>query len=100
MRITSSKTIANTMRIPCKALLLLHIYIINDNNDCTVCTKSNQSPSTKLKINRSEKNNDGILTYFQTKIREKVLYKHINSKVLLAKKASSGFFLVNLAEVV
>jgi hypothetical protein len=25
------------MKIPCKALLLLHIYIMNDNNDYTVC---------------------------------------------------------------
>jgi len=37
MRITSNKTIAKTMKIPCKALLLLHIYIMNDNNDYTVC---------------------------------------------------------------
>ena len=27
------------MKIPCKALLLLHIYIMNDNNDYTVCIK-------------------------------------------------------------
>ena len=39
MRITSNKTIAKTMKIPCKALLLLHIYIMNDNNGYTDCIK-------------------------------------------------------------
>ena len=80
------------MTIPCKALLLLHIYIMNDNNDYTVCINSGQSPSIKLKINTSEKNHDGIFTYFQTKVSEKVLCKHINNALLLAKKRLVGVF--------
>jgi len=88
------------MRIPCKALLLLHIYIMNDNNDYTVCINSGQSASTKLKINPSDKNHDGILTYFQTKGSEKVLYKHINSALLLTKKRVVVFFLENFTSIV
>ncbi len=49
------------MKTPCKALLLLHIYIMNDNNDYTDCINSGQSPSTKLKINLSEENHEGLV---------------------------------------
>ena len=45
MRIISNKTIAKIMTIPCKVLLLLHINIMNDNNDYTVCINSGQTLS-------------------------------------------------------
>jgi len=35
MRVTSNKTIGKNMTIPCKGLIVLHIYIVNDNNDYT-----------------------------------------------------------------
>ena len=70
------------------------------NNDYTLCINSGQRPSTKLKINDSEKNHDSILTYFQTKVSEKEVYKHVNSPLLLAKKRVVVFFLENFTSIV
>ncbi len=51
------------MTIPCKALLLLHVYIMNDNNDYTDVHKLRSKPIGKLV---------GILTDFQTKDNKKI----------------------------
>ena len=51
------------MTIPCKALLLLHVYIMNDNHDYTDVHKLWSKPIGKLV---------GILTDFQTKVNKKM----------------------------
>ena len=70
------------MMIPCKTLLLLHIYIINDNNDYTDCINSGQSNlnpiiNNQLSIENSQLiqpqisqiNTDFILVVFWSEIR-------------------------------
>ena len=51
------------MTIPCKALLLLHVYIMNDNHDYTDVHKLRSKPIGKLV---------GILTDFQTIVKKKM----------------------------
>ena len=63
MRITSNKTIAKTMMIPCKALLLLHVYIMNDNNYYTDVHKLRSMPIGK---------HTGILIDSQAKDKKKI----------------------------